>query len=54
MAEDKIPASATHVVVPVDLFRELVTEAEVGYHGFVWDTDLWSRVTFTTEEADRG
>lgn len=46
MDKDKIPENATHVQVPVDLFKELLSEANHGYHGFNEDTNLWKRISF--------
>lgn len=47
-----IPSSATHVVVPVELFSELVAEAEVGDPGFGEASELWEQVSFLPESVD--
>ncbi len=42
----EIPEGVTHVQIPLDLFQELVEEANVGYHGFTEDTNLRERILY--------
>lgn len=46
------PQRTTHVMVPLYLFKDLLEEAEVGYHGFEYDTDLANKVLFVTRPPD--
>lgn len=46
-----IPEDTTHIIIPVDLFIQLVKEANHGYYGFNEDTDLWNRIEFLRIES---
>lgn len=46
----KYPSNTTHIMMPLDLFKVMLAEAEVGYHGFEWDADLANRVSFVIKD----